>query len=164
MNVVCPVHKGFSTYCDHLTLLSAVQIHYLEPTSLAVWFGKHLCLCVCMSIYTTLPWRIFCICVYTYIYVYITAVWGGKKQANLEMTLHLFPCIHTKCPWCLFCAIRIMPCSTWIPFRSWFLLSAKNVWLVNCWMYDVPVVLEAQNYCFPPSIVVWATCFKIRHF
>lgn len=148
MNVICPVHKGFSTYCDHLTLPSAVQIHYLDPTSLAVWFGKHLCVCVCVYTPPCLEEYSAYVCIHTYMFILLQSG-EGKKQANLEMTLHLFPCIHTKCPWCLFCAICIMPCSTWIPFRSSFLLSAKNVWLVNCWMYDVPVCARSSKLLFP---------------
>lgn len=67
--VICPVHKGSSAYCRNLTL-SVVQIYHLEPTSL-VWFEKHLCLCVHVSVPVPPPcleeYSVY-VCIFTYLY------------------------------------------------------------------------------------------------
>lgn len=81
MNVLCPVRKGFSTYCDHLTLPSAVQIHYLDPTPLAVWFGKHLCLCVYVYIHHPALKNILHMYVYIHICLYYCSL-GREKTSQ----------------------------------------------------------------------------------
>lgn len=121
----CPVHKGCSTCCDHLMLVSAVQMSYLEPTSLAVWFGKHfVCVYVCVH-HPALP-----VLLHRYLDVCIPAAWGGKTKPTQRRPF-IYPLhSHTRCPVMSFCsfgvvssvclvgflgATPIMLCSTSIP-------------------------------------------------
>lgn len=140
LNMVCPVPKGFSTSCDHLTVCcsgSASGTHFFGSL---VW-KTLVCVCVCAC----LKAHPACVCAYKPLWC-IAAVWEGERIQTGDAP-SLVPCIQTKCLWCLLCAIPTTPCSSWIPFQSWFLLSARNVWLVNCWVCSV---LGALSPCFPP--------------
>lgn len=88
LNEVCPVPKGFSTSCDQ----SAVEVQHLEPTSLAVWFGIHLSVSVCVCALK----HILCVCVYKPLCC-IAAVWE-RERIQAEDAPSFVPCIHTKCP------------------------------------------------------------------
>lgn len=159
----CPVHKRSSTYCHNLTLLSRPIIWSpplwfdLRNTSLRV----HVSVSVpppCLEEYSV------CVCIFTYLYNHskVTFLVGKTKTKSGGDTS--FAPLHSHrvfmVSFLCHASHHAAPTFLW----SWFLLSAKNVWLVNCWMYHMPILLKAQNYCSSPWIVVWATRLKLRYF
>lgn len=147
-------HNGTSAYCDQLTP-PAVRILSLEPTSL-VWKNTsvYVCACVCVCVCTPpcLEYSVY-VCIRAGLYYCSLGkatffVRKKKKKTtthktNLEMTLHLFLCIHTKCPWCLFCAIHISPCSTRIPFSV--LVSSQSKECMTSELPNVPCAHCARS-------------------
>lgn len=151
--MICPVPKGFPTSCGHLPVCCPGSAPGTHLFGSLVWKTP---VCVCVSV--CLEAHPACVCVQTFV-LYCCSLGGGENPS-------------WRCPF-----LRSLH-SHQVSVMSFLCHSHHAMQLLNSFPFPVsPQCKEClagevlSVWCalspeplLPPWVVVWALCFKMRHF